>query len=132
MGMLLKLGSCSNKHSCNCTTISRQTSWTEHAVLSQPIQREIGSDSKGKTYLAASSNQPCQIIIHMQCTPFSFILIYNLKKSTYIFLHLASLFQSRVKWALFITKLQRILCHVQYIQLTLGKITVIKFKHVCE
>lgn len=67
MVMLFKLVSCSNKHSCNCTTISEQTSWPEHVVLFQPVQREIGADSKGKAYLAASSNQPCRIIIHTQC-----------------------------------------------------------------
>lgn len=66
MVMLFKLVSCSNKHSCNCTTISEQTSWPEHVVLFQPVQREIGADSKGKAYLAASSNQPCRIVIHTQ------------------------------------------------------------------
>ena len=35
-------------------------------MLFQPVQREIGADSKGKAYLAASSKQPCRIITHTQ------------------------------------------------------------------
>lgn len=81
MVMLFKLVSCPGQRSCECTTISEQTSWPEHAVLSQSFLREIGADSKAKACLAASSNQPCQIIIHIQCTPFLLLYhIYSLQK----------------------------------------------------
>lgn len=119
MVMLFKLVSCSNKHSCNCTTISEQTSWPEHVVLSQPVQREIGADSKGKAYLAASSNQPCRIIIHIQCTLLFFYIAFGVHRKHVCFFHWHLTFSQESNGDYSLQTCKEYLCDIQYIRLAL-------------
>lgn len=87
--------------------------WACSALSALP--KRNWSRQKGKAYLAASSNQPCQIIIRIPCTLF-FLLdhIFGVCKRH---VWLASHFQPKVRWWSFITKIRRNLYNVQCIKI---------------